>query len=150
MVSGDVSDEEILAAMTAAPAEAWEKLWMVTEALPGEASRVPWQVPEEGEPLFFPFPLYSDAVIELQRVVYDVGLVPSFDWMHWSGNSRYEGGRGLASAPVTEAVRMMTALIRGERFADGTIAAALEDGTLTAVVGRIRRWFDTERCPGLG
>ena len=98
----------------------------------------------------FPFPLYSDAVNELQTLVYDLGLIVSFDWMHWTGTVRYQGGDGLASAPVADAARRMTAIIRGERFCDGTIADTLGDGTLTAVLARLRHWFDTERPTGLG
>jgi hypothetical protein len=39
---------------------------------------------------------------------------------------------------------MATAIFRSERFADGSIATALEDGTLRAVLGRLRRWFEHE------
>src|SRR6266567_3206196 len=40
--------------------------------------------------------------------------------MAWD-RSRYGGGAGLADAPVAEVARLATAIIRGERFSDGTI-----------------------------
>jgi hypothetical protein len=37
---------------------------------------------------------------------------------------------------------MVTAIVRAERFSEGTIGATLEDGTLFAALRRIRRWHD--------
>ena len=51
----------------------------------------------------------------------------------------------MAAAPVADAARMVTAVIRGERFGDGTIAAALDDGTLLAAAARLLHWYESER-----
>jgi hypothetical protein len=40
-------------------------------------------------------------------------------------------------APLADVVRLITAFVRGERFADGTIAAALDDGRLLAAAQRV-------------
>jgi len=66
--------------------------------------------------------------------------------MAWDGARRYAGGMGLADACVADAVRLATAIIRGERFGDGTIAEAIADGTLSAVLARLRHWYE-EECP---
>src|ERR1700760_5161094 len=148
MVTGDASDVEILAGMVAAPAKAWDKLWLVADALPSGERRVPVANPGEGKPRIYPF--YEDAAEELQRVVYDAGLVPEFSWTAWSGFFRYqEGHEDLAAAPVTEAARVMTTIIREERFGEGMVTQALENGTMTAVLDRIRHWYYSERCDGL-
>jgi hypothetical protein len=139
MISEAPSDAEILAAMMAAPTQVWDRLWMIADALPAGADQVTWQRPEHGEPLYFPFPLYSDAVNELQTLVYELGLISSFDWMSWPGTQRYTAGTGIASARAAEAARLMTAIIRGERFCDGTVAEALRDGTLATVLARARK-----------
>jgi hypothetical protein len=44
--------------------------------------------------------------------------------------------------PVADAARMATSLMRGERFCDGLIASALEDGTFAAMMERLRSWHD--------
>jgi hypothetical protein len=41
----------------------------------------------------------------------------------------YRGGGGLEAAPVAEAVRMATAIVRADRFTEGALAASLTDGT---------------------
>jgi hypothetical protein len=86
-------------------------------------------------------------VNRLSGALADAGLVVPFDWMAWDGLLRYEGGHGLSTAPVADAVRVVTATIRGERFCDGNIEAALRDGLLPAALDRLRRWCDEERPP---
>ena len=52
-----------------------------------------------------------------------------FDWMNWEGVLRYrENPAALATAPVGDAVRLLTAIQRAERFGDGNIEGALESG----------------------
>jgi hypothetical protein len=48
----------------------------------------------------------------------------------------------LADAPVTDAVRLLTAIQRAERFSDGAIEGALERGVMQAALARLRRWYD--------
>ena len=61
-------------------------------------------------------------------------------WPQWAGIERYRAGTGMDSAPVEDAVRMVTAVIRSERFGDGSIEGALRDGTLQAAVRRTLTW----------
>ncbi len=68
------------------------------------------------------------------------GWVVSFDWMAWSANAE---GRALLANPEAVAAatpeqigRHLTTYVRGERFGDGTLAAAFESGTLTAILRR--------------
>lgn len=57
--------------------------------------------------------------------------------MNWDGSRRYPRGVGLAEAPVADAMRLVTVIVRGERFCDGTIAKAIDDGSLVAAAERI-------------
>jgi hypothetical protein len=68
----------------------------------------------------------------------------SFDWPAWDGAVRYPCGEGMASAPVADAARLATVIVRGERFCDGTLAGAISDGTFSAILARLRRWFEVE------
>jgi hypothetical protein len=56
----------------------------------------------------------------------------------------YRGPTALDAAPVADAVRMTTAIVRADRFTEGTIGATLADGTLAAALRRLRRWHDAE------
>jgi hypothetical protein len=68
------------------------------------------------------------------------GWVTPFDWGAWLATSE---GRSLSTDPDAIAIadaaalrRLLTALVRGERFGDGTLASAHERGILTAVMRR--------------
>jgi Family of unknown function (DUF6508) len=148
MADGDPGDSEILDVLASQPAGLWRQLFAAADLLDAEGDRVEWTPGRSPDgALAFPYPVYSPAVRSVERLLYELGvIVASFDWMAWD-MTRYAGGDGLASAPAAMAARVATAIFRGERFADGTIAAALSDGTLRAVLVRLRRWFDEERAP---
>lgn len=63
-------------------------------------------------------------------------LVVPFPWMEWEERRRLQPA-DLAGRPVEDAMRMLTSLVRAERFSVGTLAQALERGLLQAVVRRI-------------
>jgi len=84
------------------------------------------------DPLVLSYPAYDPAVEELLEALAGVHAQPVFDWMSWDGGHRYPGGAGLEAAPVADAMRLVTSIVRGERFCDGTIARAVDDGTLEA------------------
>lgn len=59
------------------------------------------------------------------------------------GSRRFPGGAGLADAPVADAMRLITVVVRGERLCDGTIEQAVEDGSLIAAAERILVEFES-------
>ena len=77
-----------------------------------------------------------------------LGAGQPFDWRAWDGLNRYPDGRGLDEAPVAESIRMINAVVRADRFGEGTLLASLEDGTSMAAVDRLRRWFEERGLSG--
>ena len=67
-------------------------------------------------------------------------LVHPFDWPTWAasaeGRALLEDPAAVASASAEDLGRMLTALVRSERFGDGTLEAAFERGMLTAIARR--------------
>jgi hypothetical protein len=84
-----------------------------------------------------PYPDYHPAVDELVDALRATHAVPVFDWTHWDGVERYPDATAVQHAPLADVARLITAIVRGERFSDGTIAAALDDGRLLAAAQRI-------------
>ena len=80
---------------------------------------------------------YDETIEEVLAALRAVNAQPVFDWMSWNGSRRYPRGAGLTDAPVADAMRLITTIVRGERFCDGTIARAVEDGSLMAAAERI-------------
>ncbi len=139
-------DGEIERLLRAAPEARWDDLWDAVVALDAEPEPGRWAGFDQPV-LQMPYVVYSPAVDRVIAAIYALGASLPFDWHSWDGLSRYPGGRGLDAAPVAEAVRMVTAVVRADRFSEGTILTCLGDGTLPAAIGRLRRWHDEERPP---
>lgn len=88
-------------------------------------------------PHALPYPTYDDAVWTLIGALIAVQAQPVFAWMSWSGGGRYRTVGDVAAAPLADVPRLITSIVRGERFGDGMIAAALDSGVLIAAAERI-------------
>ncbi|SDQ34760.1 O-acetyl-ADP-ribose deacetylase (regulator of RNase III), contains Macro domain [Thermostaphylospora chromogena] len=142
------TDEEIAAALAAQPDEAWRRLFDLADALTPDDLKVTWEGGEETEPgvRTVPWPGYSRAVRRILDALSELGVVVVFDWTEWHRRSPlFPDGRGLRDAPVADAARLATTYIRGERFRDGSIQQAIENGALQAILDRLRRWYHEER-----
>jgi len=87
------------------------------------------------------FELSSEAATFV-RDASEAGCIVPFDWPSWLGTTN---GRALAADPaaVAEAsagdlVRLLTAVVRSDRFSEGSLADAYESGLLTAIARRAR------------
>ena len=137
----ELSDEEIERRLRAAPEERWHAFWDAAAAVDAEAEHGRWEGPKG----HMPYVIYTDAVDRWIACLYGLGASEAFDWLAWDGLSRYWGGQGLDEAHVAEAVRLVMAVRRADRFGEGTLLNAFDSGTMAAVAGRLRRWYDEER-----
>ncbi len=154
-MSDDPTNAAIEATLRAAPPERWRDLWAAVDELAGHSEHVRWGGGEQVDTtvvegverpvVTVPYAVYSDAVHRTIQSLYALGAVVAFDWPAWEGVDRYRGDRELDAATVAHAVRMVTAIIRADRFCEGTIAATLDDGTFLAALRRLRRWYEDER-----
>ncbi|WP_030157143.1 DUF6508 domain-containing protein [Glycomyces sp. NRRL B-16210] len=142
----EVADADIVARMAAAPAAAWERLFALADALTEADFDVPWgggQRTPSGA-ITMPFPMYGDTVQEIRNLLGEVAVTP-FDWPAWlSAHPEALSPEAIAAAGPATAARAATAVLRGERFSEGTIEAALRDGVFTAILERLRRWYTAE------
>ena len=67
-------------------------------------------------------------------------LLPAFDWNAWAltdaGRALTTDPAAVATATPTDIARLLTALVRGDRFYEGTLAHAFESGMMLAVAER--------------
>lgn len=144
----DATIEEILRATSP---ERWEALWVATDAVLAEEEHVTWgggettMLDAEGRPLIeWPYAIYSDAVERMRTCLDEVGAIVPFNLSKWDRANSFLGEHAFDAASVADAVRMVTAILRAERFSEGTIDSKLRDGTMPAALRRIRRWHDEE------
>lgn len=80
----------------------------------------------------FPYPIYSKNVSDWVAALYDLNLTDT----NYFDNYEKIKDKPIAELTRDEILTRMTFLIRAERFCDGTIEEALNDGTLESL--RIR------------
>jgi O-acetyl-ADP-ribose deacetylase (regulator of RNase III) len=140
-------DENIAAGLAAHPADRWRHLFALIDQLTPADREVTWEGGQETSPgvTQMPYPIYSQRFLQVVRLLAELDVVVPFDWPGWSEVSPFfPEGRGLAEAPVADAARLATAYVRGERFNDGALEYALDNGAMEAIFDRLRRWFAEE------
>ncbi|MCU1473713.1 DUF6508 domain-containing protein [Amnibacterium sp.] len=146
----DPTDEEILAALRSAPADAVERLRHAVGAYrSATAPLVEWRGgrdPAGTAAADSAYPVYDDRVWELLGALQAVGAFVVFDWMHWKRAAVVRDVRLAVSAPVADLARLVTVLLRGERFGDGVIAGAVDAGVLPVLGERVLAFLD-DRAP---
>ena len=84
-----------------------------------------------------PYFEYSARALEF---IAALPVVAGFDWPAWMQTPRAQelvvGPGRLADASVEELVRLTTAIVRSDRFTEGSISGAFESGMLLAVARR--------------
>ena len=67
-------------------------------------------------------------------------VTPKVDWMAWAqtpeASEFMSRPESIARATPDDLTRLLTMLVRGDRFGEGTLQSAFESGVLTAIVRR--------------
>ncbi|OGG05272.1 MAG: hypothetical protein A3F83_12925 [Candidatus Glassbacteria bacterium RIFCSPLOWO2_12_FULL_58_11] len=82
---------------------------------------------------------YNDKLLAFIKVLYDNRWITDFDWTEWQAEARkyWEEPGLIAEADVTSLRRLLTLHVRKDRFCDGHLAAAVEQGQIAAILKRI-------------
>lgn len=132
------TDDEIEEHLRSTSASTWRTLRDHIDAIDHLTNRYTWHGGERDEGTHtMPFVAYDERVSAVISLLYEMGVVVVFDWMNWDGVRRFGDAEGLASAPGADVARWLTALVRSERFGEGSIAATLDDGRFLAALVRL-------------
>ncbi|WP_199552861.1 DUF6508 domain-containing protein [Streptomyces sp. N35] len=138
-VCPDAEDRLLLGQLKREDEAAWRELAEAAESLTDEDRKVEWVGggKRPGGVVMIGYPDYRPALRRLTSALVGVGAVtPAHYWMDHPVPKVPAGGQ----LPPADAVRAATAVMRGERFSDGTIAKAAGDGTLDAVAVSLLAW----------
>ena len=101
--------------------------WAGGERLPDGSIQMPWYE-------------LSPEPAQFVDDVRGAGWVTPFDWPAWlsspDGERLVRDPQAVADASPDDLGRLLTALVRQERFGDGTLAAANDSGLLAAIARR--------------
>jgi hypothetical protein len=79
--------------------------------------------------------------------MYELDWVHGFDWKHWlatrDGQHLTRHPEAVAAASSDDLGKLLTAIIRSERFGDGQIEGAFESGRLLAIARRAQELAGT-------
>lgn len=82
-----------------------------------------------------PMPIVDDFF----HLVYELDLIVKFDWMHWE-----EGGKILnqkdydfSQLSKHDLCKVLTVIVRGDRFYEGTLVMRFKDGTILKILKAI-------------
>ena len=101
-----------------------------------------WSEPREHRPGVTSMPYYvrSQGAEDFLAAVGRTGWVKPFDWGAWlqtpEGQAMKNDRDAVARADRVQLGRLLTAIIRSDRFSEGSIAGAFESGLLTAICRR--------------
>jgi hypothetical protein len=137
----EADDRRLLAQLDRGNADAWRQLRDGLAALTDEDRDVTWSASgkqPDGKYLMG-YPLYSDRLNQVVHALPAVGAVtPAYLWQDNPMPAMSADG----SLSPADAVRAATAVVRGERFSDGTIAQAARDGLVDAVAVSLLAWYE--------
>jgi hypothetical protein len=103
-----------------------------------------WVQPDRQSDGVFPmgYVAFSATAEAFLATLYDERVVAGFDWPSWMehrGGELAANRELLGGASLEDCRRLLAALVRADRFNEGALLGAFEDGLVDAILGRIRR-----------
>ena len=95
----------------------------------------------EEENILFPYCTEAPIVSQFLHIVYRLPIIISFDWGAW------EEGRKIASnddfdydtLDLPAKCKLITAIVRSDRFSEGTLVSAFESGLILRILKSIEK-----------
>ncbi|MCH9632261.1 MAG: hypothetical protein S4CHLAM6_05920 [Chlamydiae bacterium] len=85
----------------------------------------------------------SDEQIKIKNLFLKTSFVKPFDWMNWSTLNDYFADNSIVDLlPEEDVLKIALAFQRADRFAEGTMECAIEDGTMLKLANRIEELKD--------
>jgi len=85
--------------------------------------------------------IWADITRKFVQTSYDSKLVLSFDWPHWEQGKNILNNRNqkFDHLDVVTLCKLLTTIIRADRFNDGFLLIKLEDGTITGILKALQK-----------
>ncbi|WP_139279885.1 DUF6508 domain-containing protein [Rhodococcoides yunnanense] len=82
---------------------------------------------------------YGSLVQEFLEFMYAKNLVIQFDWPRWRGKEVVQEGnvREINTATPDDALKYLTVMIRADRFSEGALLDAFENGLVSCALHRV-------------
>lgn len=86
---------------------------------------------------------WPEIVNRFHKYVYEIGLVVDFDWPHWDEGKRILSGEGedLSKHSTITLCKLLTAIVRSDRFVEGNLIAYFENGTILSILRALKKHY---------
>lgn len=78
---------------------------------------------------------YTKEVTDFVDLCYKEGFMVQFDWPEWYAANRQ---RPIDELNYEDTCRLLTAIVRSDRFNDGALLNALQNGTIAHILQRLK------------
>ena len=117
----------------------WKKLFAMIPEMENTA--------DFGEVVFKDGTIYPATLAEIvqkfHEYVYEIGLVIDFDWPHWDEGRQIlsDENTGLSKYSAVTLCKLLAAIVRSERFVDGSLIAHFKNGTIVGILRELEKHF---------
>jgi len=91
-----------------------------------------------------PYTIPAYVVTQFVDIVYEMPLMVSYDWPSWEEGQKIlrDPDFDFDSIDIPTKCKLITAIIRNDRFADGALVRALESSLILKILKSIQRQLD--------
>lgn len=104
-----------------------------------------WNTGTKSQPGVVSEPMYilSEPAHRFYRAVYELGwILTGFDWPRWVGGEEAQrlthDAEAVDAASPEQLARLLTAMVRSDRFCEGTLAGFHESGLILRILRRVK------------
>lgn len=137
-----VVDDPVIAGLLSAPRSAWVRFLDASDVLALLDHYGVWRggrtIEGDDGVVDMPWVDYVDDVARVVHALYEVKAVVDVDFIE------VDVARQVAvsdASNVAETVRLISTIVRVDRFSEGQLLRSLEDGTMITLVRRLASWY---------
>jgi len=88
-----------------------------------------------------PYSIPSEIVIRFEKIVYDIPIIIGFDWSAWDEGREIARNKDFDfdTIDIPTKCKLITAIVRNNRFCDGALVGAFESGLILRVLKSIEK-----------
>ncbi|MEY3232074.1 MAG: hypothetical protein RL689_2163 [Planctomycetota bacterium] len=114
-----------------------------------------WNTRTKSQPGVVSEPMYilSEPAHRFYRAVYELGwILTDFDWPRWMSGEEAQrlthDAEAVDAASPEQLARLLTAMVRSDRFCEGALAGCHESGLIIRILRRVQALAETDPDAG--
>ena len=114
----------------------WKKLFNFIPLIQSSESFGEWKGLEKdsGGNIQLPYMVRSRVVQDFCNLIYELDLIVGFDWSNWTAGRNIVKEGNFKNLDTITLIKILTAIIRNDRFCEGALVEAFENGTIEKIL----------------